>query len=84
MAITRKPKVSSAGVDVEALINRGGSTPPSQAPLPKSGATAVVVRIPDDMLQKIDAAVQARPLRIPRHTWLLEAILEKLSRETTS
>jgi len=33
------------------------------------------------MLARVDEAVEARSLRIPRHTWLLEAVLEKLDRE---
>jgi len=32
------------------------------------------------MLKEIDRAVKARPYRMPRHTWLLEAIHEKLTR----
>jgi hypothetical protein len=32
------------------------------------------------MLTQIDQAVKARPIKTPRHTWLLEAIYEKLSR----
>ena len=32
------------------------------------------------MLKEIDKAVQARPYRMPRHMWLLEAVHEKLTR----
>jgi len=32
------------------------------------------------MLKEIDKAVKARPYRMPRHMWLLEAVHEKLMR----
>lgn len=81
MAITRRPKTSAAPgvIDVEALINKGGS-PPRQDEV-KDGAVAVVLRLPAEILSRVDAAVKARPIRTPRHTWLLEAIHEKLQRE---
>lgn len=41
----------------------------------------VNLRMPADMLEQVDKAVKARPLKIPRHTWLLEAVMEKLVRE---
>jgi hypothetical protein len=41
----------------------------------------VILRLPASMLRSIDQAVKSRPVRIPRHTWLLEAVHEKLSRE---
>jgi hypothetical protein len=82
MAITRKPRAKgeSADVDVDALINKGG-TPPTQNGDLEQGTTAVVLRLPSDMLKQINACVKARPVRIPRHTWLIEAVHEKLSRE---
>ena len=79
MAITRKPRAQQDGtVDVDALINKGGS-PPSQTEV-EPGITPITVRLPAEMLAKVDAAVAARPIRTPRHTWILEAILEKLQR----
>jgi hypothetical protein len=44
--------------------------------------TPVLLRVPSDLLQRIDRAVQTRRLPLPRHTWMLEALLEKLERET--
>jgi hypothetical protein len=80
VAITRKPKSPSATavVDVDALINKGGSAP---ARAIEDGAVAVVLRLPADVLSRVDAAVKSRPIRTPRHTWLLEAVHEKLLRE---
>ncbi len=42
---------------------------------------ALTVRIPKGTLERIDALVKDRPNKIPRHSWLLEAIHEKLYKE---
>jgi hypothetical protein len=83
MAITRKPKPAASGpVDVEALISKGGSVARQEENRPpKSKETPVVVRIPSDLLDRIDTLVGTRQLKTPRHTWLLEALLEKANRE---
>jgi len=84
MAITRKPKPITTGpIDVDALINKGGSQPRSGLPT-EDTSVAVVLRIPANILKRVDAAVKARPIRTPRHTWLLEAIHEKLQSESPS
>jgi hypothetical protein len=82
VAITRRPKspAAAAVVDVEALINKGGSAASPDAG-EKDDAVAVVLRLPAGVLTRVDAAVKARPIRTPRHTWLLEAVHEKLRRE---
>jgi hypothetical protein len=87
MAITRKPRHSPApAVDVDALISRGGN--PAGAAGPEGAqlktATPILLRIPADMLALVDAALKARPIKLPRHTWILEAIHEKLTRDLQS
>lgn len=87
MAITRKPRPVNAagnGVDVEALINKGGSPASQIVTKSQEETVAVVLRLPSEMLDQIDVSVKARPIRTPRHTWLLEAIHEKLSRESVN
>jgi hypothetical protein len=86
MAISRKPSApgEAKAVDVDALIGRGGS--PAKATdkaidQEPQGVVPIVLRVPSDMLEKIDVSVKARPIRTPRHTWLLEAVHEKLARE---
>jgi len=82
MAIARKPsRKAASGVDVEALINRGGS---SGGPQGREGAriTPILLRLPPDMRERLDAALKSRPVKLPRHTWILEAIHEKLTRES--
>lgn len=85
MSITRKPKVptfaQSPTVDPLVLIQRGGSSASQAAKKPYEGTTAVILRVPTDILKRVDQVLRARPLRAPRHTWILEAILEKLSNE---
>lgn len=81
MAVARKPKALKNGkqdVDIDALINKGGSVATDAEPK----TTAFTIRLPGDLLQRVDTAVKKRPLKTPRHTWVLEAILEKLERES--
>ncbi len=86
MAISRKPKreaASTTAVDHDALINKGGSVASKNGGQEKERNTVpVILRVPDDILEKVDASVQARRIKTPRHTWLLEAILEKLEGES--
>jgi hypothetical protein len=90
MAITPKPKpapqTAPPNVDIEALINKGGSVAsPNEAPTEESQnkgkPSTVNLRIDSDILKRIDIAVQSRNVRIPRHTWMMEALVEKLLRE---
>ncbi len=41
------------------------------------------LRVPTDVLTKMDQAVETRPLKISRHTWIMEAIHRQLREETT-
>ena len=92
MAITPKPRAASVPlgkttVDVDALINRGGSVAGHPAPAGRPAKAVedevmlVQLRLPPPLVEKIDATVKARLIKIPRHTWLLEAVMEKLKRE---
>jgi hypothetical protein len=85
MAVTKKPKTKATlkNVDVEALIRKGGSVAAEvETADSKAKVYAVVLRLPADLAQRIDQAVQARRIKMPRHTWLLEAAMEKLERES--
>jgi len=46
----------------------------------KNDTVTVSLRIPASMLREVDKAVRARPYRMPRHMWLLEAVHEKIAR----
>ena len=86
MAIARKPKKKAdpKEVDVDALINKGGSVAqlvePAK-PAPPTEEKQVALRIPTALLAELDDMLQSRTIRQPRHTWILEAISEKLNRE---
>jgi hypothetical protein len=78
MAVTRKPRVAPESA-IEALIAKGGSV---ATPVPLAVDVKMVpVRIEAPLLARMDRAVQAQPIKIPRNTWVLHAILEKLERE---
>lgn len=82
MAITRKPVARAVETDaqVEALIRKGGA-PANGNGIESRAEIPVKLRLPAGVLAAVDLAVAARAVRVPRHTWLLEAITEKLARE---
>ncbi len=86
MAISRKPKITEKQVkeqNINALINKGGSIAKEKADGGnQSGGKPVLIRVPAEALQKIDEIVSAKKIKTPRHTWLLEAVFEKLERDT--
>ncbi|MFE8034652.1 hypothetical protein [Thiohalocapsa marina] len=82
MAIARKPKPAAPAkkdADVDALIRKGGSV---ASQTKERTAASVVLRLPPDILSRVDAKVAERTVRIPRHQWLIEAVVEKLERES--
>ena len=86
--ITRKPSGQQASTppneaEIDALIHKGLSAPADHVPLPSNDEDRqVVLRLPVSLLSRVDRAVKQRPMKTPRHRWLLEAILEKLERES--
>ena len=40
----------------------------------------VTIRIPEEVVQKIDLDLERRPVPLSRNNWLLEAAIEKLRR----
>ena len=83
------PQSQSASKDLdidlrtEAFINKGMQAQPEQLAKAVEAAkpTKVLLTIPADSHSRIEAVLADRRVRIPRHTWLLEAIIEKLERE---
>ena len=79
MAISKKPKHEN--LDVEKLINKGGSVPTektSETTTPK--IRLVQLRLTDDLLNEIDSIrnqFRGHP-KPSRHSWILEAIIEKI------
>ena len=86
MTLTRRPKpalvATTSPVDVDALISKGGSVAGAGAePATSTKPAPVVLRLPPDVLTRIDRAVESRRVKVSRHTWLMEAVIEKLERE---
>lgn len=87
MPLTRKPtkpvSKEPSEKDIRSVISRGGSVSQSgeTTPLP-SAEVRVTVRLAAEMLAQIDSVLSGRKLKMPRNTWLCEAILEKLERDS--
>ena len=87
MAVSRKPAVSAASVpvDVDALIRKGGSVPEDEpVASSKRETVSVTLRIPSGLLKQVDEFLKTQLVPLPRHTWILEAVHEKLTRSTNS
>lgn len=83
MAISSKPKEKN--VDVDALINKGGSIAAKEPETPATDSKIQMqLRLPTDAVARIEAVRKKRSVKPPRHTWILEAIYEKLEREEQS
>ena len=80
-AISRKPKSQK----VDAFINKGlQSNEPAQPTVSEQEQIArVQLRLSKAKLRQIDEALNQRKVKVSRHVWLLEAIEEKLERETS-
>ncbi len=83
MSITKKPKKdkNKSEAEVKILIDKGGSAAAPAKKKPKKDVIPVTLRLPSEFESRIETVLQNRTLKIPRHTWLLEAVIEKLERE---
>jgi hypothetical protein len=95
MAIKRKPRsdvepgqtLTPGDAAFEAYLNKGGSvagqevTPVSNAPKKDVKFT---LTIPGGLCEQLDSLRTALPIKTSRHKWVLEAILEKIQRETAT
>ena len=87
MAVTRKPKDEQAYEGLlqenpafQQYLCKGGSVAKTQQEAPKD--VRFTFHIPGPLCQDLDQLHEARPLKISRHQWVLEAILEKIQRES--
>ena len=84
--ITRKPRTITnktshpTETEIQAVIRKGLSGSPG--PADDEEEAQVKLRLPAALLRRVDAAVRAQPIKTPRHRWLIEAIVEKLGRES--
>lgn len=64
-----------------ALIKKGGRSARPQENNEQIPEKRISVRIPEDMAERIKQAAKSRPIKTPNHTWIVEALLEKLKKE---
>jgi len=76
MAVTKRPEPPTEA-DVDRVIRKGGTVPREQSDRP----ALVQLRLPRHLIDQIDAARSSRTVAPSRHSWLLEAIHEKLKQE---
>ena len=90
MAIAPKPKKQKTQTletpkikegEIQSLIEKGGGIAQSEPKTQRKEITNISLRIPNDITERIAQVITKRPFKTPRHTWILEAILEKLEKE---
>ena len=83
--MTLSPRLKTTPtISEEELIRKGGSSGALDSEVSDADAKSykrVQLRVPLDYLDRIAALLDKRPGNVPRHTWLMEAIVEKLGKE---
>jgi hypothetical protein len=80
-ALSRKPRRNEdQDADVLAVIEKGGSSAAGER-AKKMKDRAMNLRIPGQLAELIDEAINQRVVRVSKNTWILEAIAEKAARE---
>ena len=81
MSIARKPsrdKSKTSEAAVKAVIEKGGSVADTKT---LSGKKNLQLRLEADLINQIDQYRNKRTVPPSRHSWILEAIYEKLQKE---
>lgn len=81
MAISSKPKKVRNDV-IEQIIDKGGSVPEKKIKQ-KKNVISVRLNVPSNMLREIDSLLADSIIPKTRHSWILEAMLEKLKQSTS-
>ena len=74
-SVLRRPQ------DIDAVINRGGSSAGSQEEN-KEKERIFNLRVPESLVEQVDTLRKRRTGKISRNTWILEAIEDKIKRES--
>jgi predicted HicB family RNase H-like nuclease len=74
-SVLRRPQ------DIDEVINRGGSSAASQEEN-QVKERIFNLRVPESLVAKVDALRKRRTGKISRNTWILEAIEDKVERES--
>ena len=85
-ALSRKPKPKNKDTHVDAFISQGLTTGTEKKSTIDSDTSVsrVQLRLTKGKLREIDEALSQRKVKVSRHVWLLEAIEEKLEKETSN
>ena len=80
----KAPKLDDKDRDAAllALIKKGGRSARPLDDEEKIPEKRISLRIPEDIAERIKQAAKARPIKTPSHTWIVEAVLEKLKKES--
>ena len=78
MGIARKPKPSN--VD-DFILQGGSSSEVATKPSSEEEVKGLKLRLPVDLLKRVDESVANRRPAPSRHQWILEAIYKKLDEE---
>ena len=73
-SVLRRPQ------DIDAVINRGGTSSGSQEENQEK-ERIFNLRVPESLVRQVDALRKRRTGKISRNTWILEAIADKVERE---
>jgi hypothetical protein len=76
-SVLRRPQ------DIDAVINRGGSSAGSQEENEEK-ERIFNLRVPESLVARVDALRKRRAGKISRNTWILEAIEDRIKREGSS
>ena len=74
-SVLRRPQ------DIDVVINRGGTSGASQEENQEK-ERIFNLRVPESLVAKVDALRKRRTGKISRNTWILEAIEDKVERES--
>jgi len=75
-SVLRRPQ------DIDAVINRGGSSSAASQEELTERERIFNLRVPESIVAKVDALRKRRTGKISRNTWILEAIADKVERES--
>lgn len=85
MVLSKKLKKDESPISLESLILKGGTSGIDKIePENLDNVKKVQLRVPLIKLNQIDELVAKRPGNLARHTWIMEAIEEKLKRDRTA
>ena len=88
MSIAKKPspKNENSNVDVDSLINKGGSIPSFkmteiEGDKEQNKTKQVALHIPQKLFDDMEKLRASHPVKVSRHIWILQAISGRIKNE---